>query len=127
MQQRNAQRLLNMRRDLMHGVGGQQDSPGSGLFQFKGSVGQKSACGLPLTRLLPGGHLGKIYRGEQQRRGVQAAQPPGVKGIQQAVIFGTARPAHTAQHPQPFLMTHPLAFGARKTANTRLNTTTITR
>ena len=74
MQQRDINRGLQRRRDLVHGIGGEQQGARPCLLQALCSVGQKFACGLPVTTPLQLGDFSEVHGMQQQRRRVQAAQ-----------------------------------------------------
>ena len=101
MDQRDGGGRFDLRRQLMHGVGTDDQCLGAGGFQLARRRDHLASGTLPVPGMLLLGNLGEIEGSQQQIRGMQATQPLMRDLVEMTVVDGGALPAHAADQPKP--------------------------
>jgi hypothetical protein len=101
MDERHVGRRRDRVRDLVHGVGAEDEQLCAGRDEHARLVSQPNAGLLPPPLPLQAFELRKVDRSEQAIRGVQAAAASTDLLVEQAVILARGLPAHPAEEPDP--------------------------
>ena len=98
MEQRHARALLDCFGHHVHGVAADDQKSRAAAHQELPDLHHARRRFLPFAGALQHVDLGKVERPQQQRRGMDATQPPLRFAIHHAVIDGGRFPAHPADH-----------------------------